>query len=566
MLRYMAQESVRLDERIETQLLTAAKPRPASQIADVQTKPHPNRNTPVALREWEAACGEGERLDPNNAYFPTMRAVGLFAARKDDEAVEAFIKASRKPRYDDYAAEETEGALRLNTQINGKTGYVSDLAISAAASYPNYSQIRTAGELVVLTAMRRELAGHSEEGFAVRQAVLRAGALMRVGSTSLSGGWTGDKLCRTATLRPGGAPPPPQQRPYEDMALRRQTHRARFSAYLTRTGHADAISEFRYELAAGDKHREFWSRAENDPRNVLELAPAYRLIHWWAVGAGILTNVLVLLVLGGVCAFVARSRHVREGLPLSSAARSGMGSALAVPVFGVGIALTWPEIPAQILTAVASAGLAVVLFRAFRQAAFLKRAAPEARPSAWKSPEVRAFCGALGATLLCALALGTLSQTGAPQMLRSAGMAMGLRAEEYNPLKMVANGLFGVGAASGVSLLLGLGLIIGSRWCRVPVSVGVVRGLRRLALPVASLLVFVYAGVVVQTLREEARAEAALQTCLRDGEAAYLAGLLHEAPPSRYSSETHAAQKKFILPDSYDGPLAGMPGKGNNAK
>ncbi len=562
-LRYMTQESVRLDNRIETQLLTEPKPRPASQIADVQTKPNPHRNTPTALLEWDNLCREGARLDPDNSYFPMMRAVGFFAARKDDQAVAAFIEASQKSHYNDYSVEETQGALRLNAQINGKTGYLSDLAVSSAASYPNYSQMRSAGELAIVYAMRRELAGQPEEGFAVRQAVLRAGALMRVGSTSVSGGWTGDRMVRWTPARPGGALPLPKN-PDEPYTVRTQKNRARFSAYLTRIGHEDADTEYRYEIAAGDKHRTFWSRAENDPNNVLQLAPAYHLINWWALGVGVLTNLLVLLVLGGVCAFAARTRHIREGLPLSTAARNGAASALVAPVFGLGIALTWPELPAQILTAVTSGGLAVVLFRAFRHAARLKQAAPETGQAIGKSSNVRAFCGALGVALLGLLALGILPQTGAPQMLRSAGAMMGLRAEEYNPLKVFANGLLGVGAASGVSLLLGLGLTIVSRVRRVPVSVGVVRGVRRLALPVASLLVFVYAGVALQTLREEARAESALQMCLRDGEAAYLAGLLHETPPVAYR-DVPAAQK-IIVTNSYNGPLSGIPGKATSKK
>ena len=56
-----------------------------------------------ALEAFDRDAAAGERLDPDNAFFPLMRSVGLFAEHRDDEALAAIQRAGAKPRFQEYA-------------------------------------------------------------------------------------------------------------------------------------------------------------------------------------------------------------------------------------------------------------------------------------------------------------------------------------------------------------------------------------------------------------------------------------------------------------------------------
>jgi predicted Zn-dependent protease len=63
------------------------------------------------VANFERIAYEGERVDPQNAYFPMMRAAVLFAAGKEEEALKALVQASKKSRWDNYAVAEAVGNL-----------------------------------------------------------------------------------------------------------------------------------------------------------------------------------------------------------------------------------------------------------------------------------------------------------------------------------------------------------------------------------------------------------------------------------------------------------------------
>jgi hypothetical protein len=67
----------------------------------------PNAPPPPADRAaiWARAAEDAERggrLAPDNAFFPTMRAVALLARGDEDAAYRALNQAALCPRYDDY--------------------------------------------------------------------------------------------------------------------------------------------------------------------------------------------------------------------------------------------------------------------------------------------------------------------------------------------------------------------------------------------------------------------------------------------------------------------------------
>ena len=112
-LRILCRDRMTLDERDEQKLLE-----PESSKARSEWK----KGTPVdaaTLAEWESAASAGERADPTNAFFPYMRAVGLFAAHQDDRACDEIMKAGALRRYDDYVGEDVVGGWEIADARNG---------------------------------------------------------------------------------------------------------------------------------------------------------------------------------------------------------------------------------------------------------------------------------------------------------------------------------------------------------------------------------------------------------------------------------------------------------------
>jgi hypothetical protein len=82
----------------------------------------------------------------------------------------------------------------------------------------------------------------------------------------------------------------------------------------------------------------------------------------------------------------------------------------------------------------------------------------------------------------------------------------------------------------GVPFLTLLTLSAISRACRIPLSVGLIRGLRGCALPIACLLFLAYGVLVPLTQRQEKLLDEGLQGTLQH-EGSYLVGLIGERWP-----------------------------------
>ena len=128
---------------------------------------------------------------------------------------------------------------------------------------------------------------------------------------------------------------------------------------------------------------------------------------------------------------------------------------------------------------------------------------------------IRAFMLALAGILV----LGPTAFTGdAAQALLPRGES------ETNPVIPVAAGLALGGLCIAVPLIAIVGLTIWSRIRRVPASVGIVLGFRSISVPLASLLLLLYAAAAVIAARADLRARQELAALVRN-EGAYTARL-----------------------------------------
>ena len=544
-LRFLSQDSVHILDRTELNLLKSDSSHPYEAGSD------PKMNRPESMAAWEEAASAGEKLDPNNAYFPLMHAVGLFAAHRDEEALAAVRRAGEKTTYNEYTADEVEGQWRLNEQAHGKTGFVTEMAISAAQLYPHYSQLRQLARLVTAKAIQSEMAGDAESGFQNRMALTRTAALMRQGSKPLIGVLVGRAIGCIAYARPGGALPLPKVKNASDRAAqekRAQENLNRYCAHLAKIGHDEAANEVRWESAASDKYRNLWNEGENHPDNVWgNMRSVIRLISLWAAGLGLLANLFSILVLGGLFTVLARNPRMGQGLPLTKASRAGILCAFGLPAYGFLVAQTWPENVSLALLTGGFAALGVTIFKAAQTGIKGKKTgAPSEKVQVFDAAQempVRSFWKAFALTAVVLGGFGIMGSVGAVQTMQAGGELIGDFTGNRSAVSPLLLTLLGVGASSAVSLLMLAGFALRSRIKRVPASVGMVRGFRRFALPVAAGLVFLYAGVVCQTVREEARASAAMHQCVTQGEAAYISRLLNKPLIPRYSEVAQAKDK-----------------------
>ncbi|HZT42911.1 MAG TPA: hypothetical protein VFA07_12155 [Chthonomonadaceae bacterium] len=489
----------------------------------------PYADTQEQLAAFDADAAQGEQLDPGNAYFPLMRVVGLFAAHRDAEALATLQRAAEKPRWEEYIADEEEGRWRLQEEAFGDYGTTARVVAYAAILFPHYAQFRAEARMALSKAIEAEKAGRVEEGLAIRDAVLECGSRMRVQSRSVIGSLVGIAIESIAVVRPGGAP----SMKFKNSVPGEQRRKLRLQAYenwLRQIGHPEESERVDAEVEAGQQASQIIRTAINSNAYVFG-APLGRLAGWWVAGLLTLANALWMLALGGVAALWARSRRLRSGQPLPRFARWSvvlgliagailtMGLLFSDQVVAGSIAagflfpgIPWPNFGLAVLVL----GIGALVFSG---------------PS-WKQ---RLFglgvfaSSALGVFLLIRLTIWQAE--GARVFLSFFRMFYGM-SEGTSPLPPALTWVSGLALAIPLLTVSIFGLL--SRIYRVPLSVGLVRGLRGIAVPVACILFLAYSGLVVGTLRQEAMLQKALDRQVQH-EGRYLAEIAGRTWPP----ETH---------------------------
>ncbi len=284
-------------------------------------QPGPNDPVPAPaqLAAFDADAAAGERLNPDNAYFPLMRAVGLFASHRDSAGLAAVQRASTKHVWNEYVTDEVEGRWRINRDIYGGQEALSAAAASASVLFPEYAQLRAAARVVVYKAILDEQAGHPEAGLAKREALGRCGELMGVQSTAIIGNLVGVAINQISRSRPGGAP-----RATLDTHLpssqRTQIYLDSYCAYVTKIGHPDAAVQARADYQTWQQIQRVTSKIEY---NVLGNSMA-SLVHAGialSLCVTLLPNILSVFVLGLIAARLSRLPRIqrRESLPAGAA-------------------------------------------------------------------------------------------------------------------------------------------------------------------------------------------------------------------------------------------------------
>jgi hypothetical protein len=489
-LRYESQGEIRPRHLAELCALTG-NPMPTN-----AAKLESQNIDPVAYAAYDRDAAIGEQLDPDNAYFPFMRAVGLFGAGHDAEALAEVERAADRPQWREYYNEELKGQWRLQDEscVNNSALFHSMLA--AATLFPQYAELRAVVRVTTFAAMRAEQAGRIDEGLTLRKQVLRLGNLLRAQSGSLIGSLVGIAFTEIATERPAGAAPLSLNDGHK-APENREKQRRQFDAYLQHIGHAGEIDAFQAAQQTGDEVKDM---VAHDSMNELFDRPIQSVLYWWTIDLLTLSNILWLLVCGGLATLFLRLRGSQSGQVLPRQARWALPLGL---VAGACAAPCLVTCVSPFFQAIAFGDRTTVLFAGLVPALLLLVLPAATGRERWQR------LGIYGGSLL-----GGLLLTGFYfWQLRGAAGIVGIWQIYYN-LSGYGGQIAGpdpraavLWGAAVVSLLVLVMAAIISRACRVPLSVGIARGFRGLMVPMVASLFLLYGGLMLGTVR----AEAALQ-------------------------------------------------------
>ena len=447
-----------------------------------------SKNKPIAQEDrdrFAEAAAAGERLDPGNAYFPMMAALGMFSGHRDSDAYAAMERASNCTAWREYYDDQVYAQWRLADEALGDPSSITRTAIAAAVLFPHLSNFRSVARLVLYQAITLEKEGHFEEALRMRHCLMRCGAIMRAKGQTLICNLVGNAIASIAASRPEGAAPiitdskmPNEKR--KELALQPYVN------YLHKISHDDEAEWVKTEFASQVRFRDITSHGLQTWDVIHELLT---VLAWRIGGILLLCSALLTLILGAASAMLGRSRWFKAGKALPAGAVLGVWLAISFTVFGIGVALgnksefMWPLI---------GTGFAASLV------SFLCCGRRIGRPAALT------FLASLGFIVL--LVLGAVWQIGGIAGLfkvvqgLTAGECGGSAGNDLVPMIAMTYGV-----TVGVPLITIIGLAIFSKVCKVPVAIGIVRGMRGLALPIASAMILIYGATTVQTARKDAK-------------------------------------------------------------
>lgn len=444
---------------------------------------------PGVVAQFIEQTQHGEAIDPDNAFFPAMRAVALFTVHRDQEALQALYLAATKRRWDDYHRAMVQGRHELLTLHYGSHPALGDFWTGQFYDFPDLGALRRAAQLALAHAVRRELLGDGEGGFQIRRTLRTVVTQLRESGCFLLSP-------RTFMERPGGLPVE---------ALDDVKERVRGVAlgcvyldYLRHIGHPEEAVAVQSEQAAFRRARR---QAAEDAENLY--TPLVRPLLTWGWSLVFLVGACHFLILGAVAALLQRTGRVRANLPVHPGMRAALWLVLGVlPLSAIVLASgtlfrSWALYPAI--------GLGVFTL------AQLVRTTPRGRR--WRS------AGWLLTALAGLAALATLLYLplSGPLALRSVvlgsteGCGCGdpdddelATAVVSEPEARVAwNGMAMMGMLC-LPLALVVVLLVASRVRRVPVTVGLVCGIARWSLPLFVALLINHALATVLLVSQEA--------------------------------------------------------------
>ncbi|MGO8671817.1 MAG: hypothetical protein ACLQVD_10680 [Capsulimonadaceae bacterium] len=286
--------------------LVAASPTDAAAYATlVRLESGDNHTGPpdtALLAQIDADAAAGEQSEPENAFFPTMRAAGLFEQHRDVDAAEALDRAASEHLWNEHIAEVTDSQLALADRGLGGASGIIHTELVASVLFPQYRHIRQMVQAAVDRAIALEQQHDTGDAIRLRVDAMRIASLMRTHATTVIEMLVADWCDNTAASRPNGAPAPPDSARRVEIPL--NTRLGAFNAYLQQTGNGRLVPAVTAELTASfdDRYILRKSMRQDDGMGQVNL-----LSGCMVTGACLLANAFWLFALAGAAWWVGRA-------------------------------------------------------------------------------------------------------------------------------------------------------------------------------------------------------------------------------------------------------------------
>lgn len=294
--------------------------------------PDPSSYQSIGASSAEKRAGvtvadQGERLVPDNAFFPQMRAYWLFALHRNHDAIQAVLAAGNKTRWDDYSTDEAIGRWRLDDAAGIRRSAIARLADGYASSPPDLSLLFRATAAAAYEASLLEQKGQKEAGLRIRLSLIRTASLMRTQSRTIGGAVVGTSMENLAILRLNGSP---DLGPKSPMTAEKQRKRYldRFVTQLQRLGQNQDIPWIKAEYAT----RSEVLRIINQGLDTGVTRPVMLSGAWQLANILTLANAFWLLLLAGLDWVAWRSAAAEKPKARRAYVRWGIGLAVAAGV------------------------------------------------------------------------------------------------------------------------------------------------------------------------------------------------------------------------------------------
>ena len=261
---------------------------------------------PDELAKFDKAATTGAKLDPDNSFFPFIRAAGLFAAHKDDQAMASIQEASLKSTWNDYLAEDFLSRVKLAENVYGRISYLTQLAMYTGALMPHYATCRATARIATYMAIEAQRNGNVDQALAMRHAIMQCGSLMRVHSSSYAGSLVGVAMTSIAARK--DAQEANTTVTADSAEQKSQARLQEYYDYLNYQGKTAEVKWVQNEIAAGDQVKAL-GEASND--SATGGKSTSELVVFWTAEMLLLANALSLLVIGVIAAIsVIKNRPV----------------------------------------------------------------------------------------------------------------------------------------------------------------------------------------------------------------------------------------------------------------
>lgn len=287
-----------------------------------QTPPTPLTTRQIAyLAIYDKIATDGEVADPQNAYFPMMRAIGQYVCRQDAEAEASIHRAAKASFWNEYVTDEVGAGDYLERKAFSETKQTSRMTRFASVMFPHYSQLRAAVRLTTHRAIQMERAGNHQQAIALRRAVGEVGVKMADDSTVLISTFVGIAITAIATSEYQTEEQKLKNKAYstEDQ---HQLRLQRFTNRLKDQGYSEDANWFNLQLTrlAGQK-KVIQSSLQDHPLDPIAFIKNFGL---WSLGWVALSNAGIL-VLAGLLAQTAFRLRLKSRLGWSIAIFSIFG-------------------------------------------------------------------------------------------------------------------------------------------------------------------------------------------------------------------------------------------------